>query len=110
MVTQTQCSPSHLAPMAGDWPRGARTARFGSGTRRRSRNRPPGKVFTLTGHTDEVRSVAYSADGRWLASAGDDRLSDSGTRPTAGQCTRCGDILADLGARFQPRRPPNRFG
>jgi WD40 repeat protein/serine/threonine protein kinase len=30
------------------------------------------ELTTLTGHTEEIRSVAFSADGRWLATAGDD--------------------------------------
>ncbi len=34
---------------------------------------------TLSGHEDDVRSVAFSADGRWLASGSAGELSNSGT-------------------------------
>jgi len=29
---------------------------------------------TLTGHSDEVNSVAWSSDGKWIVSGSDDKL------------------------------------
>lgn len=34
---------------------------------------PPSEVMTLRGHTDAVNGVAYSYDGKYIASCGDDR-------------------------------------
>ena len=66
--TRTGCTAWPSAPTASAWPRPARTRRCGCGTRR-----PASEALTLKGHTDGVRSVAFSPDGKRLASASADQ-------------------------------------
>ncbi len=61
------------APTAGGWPRAAilrigRRARCGSSTWTTGR-----RIFTLRGHTSNVTSVAFSPDGRRIATSSFDR-------------------------------------
>ena len=67
--TTARSPPSRSAPTAAPSPRPATTARSSSGTPR-TRVQPRA---VLKGHTDEVRAVAFSPDGRRIASAGLDR-------------------------------------
>ncbi len=58
-------TPSPSRPTAGRSPRRARIGSSTSGTRR-----PACEVASLTGHETGVRDVAFSPDGRFLASVG----------------------------------------
>ena len=67
-ATPTRSARSPSVPTALGWPRQDPTVRSASGT-------PPSvnPLATFSGHTDQVRSVAFSPDGRTLASASNDR-------------------------------------
>ena len=56
--------PWPTAPMDAGWPPAVTTARAPVEQRRTSRSEP----HVLRGHKERVRSVAFSPDGRWLAS------------------------------------------
>jgi len=61
------------------------------------------QVCTLTGHSDFVRSVAFSADGKRVISGSDDKLVKIWNSKTGaevgnpGECTRCCDVFLAFG-------------
>ena len=63
-ATPTRSSPPRSRPTARRWPRPATTGWSSSGTWR-----PARKIRTLKEHTDAVHAVAFSPDGKTLASA-----------------------------------------
>ena len=66
--TRTRCGPWRSARTARRWPRGAATGRSSCGTWRPARSRPLSR-----GHTSRCRSVAFSPDGKTLASGSNDK-------------------------------------
>ena len=77
-ATRTSSSRSGSAPTAGGWPPAAiRSSRSGT-------SRPAACKTTFTGHTDQVKALAVSADGKTGSSrAASTRPSGSGTSPRA---------------------------
>jgi WD40 repeat protein len=56
------------------------------------------QVCTLTGHTGEVNTVAFSADGTWVVSASDDKLvkiwdAATGAEVSSFVGVRCGEAM-----------------
>ena len=66
---------------------------------------------TLKGHSDSVMSVAFSPDGRRIASASDDQDGEGlGRRLRTGDAHAQGTHRLRLWRGVQPRRPPHRLG
>ena len=85
-ATPAGCTRWRSARTGGGSPPPARTGRCGCGTRP-----PAAELATLTGHTSGVYAVAFSPDGRRLATASDDgtvRLWDPATGSRAGHPDR----------------------
>jgi len=70
---------------------GVLPGRQGTGLRQRGRHGPDlgratGRLTaTMKGHTDSVNGIAFSRDGKLLASAGDDQTFSCGTSPRRGK-------------------------
>ena len=63
------------------------------------------RLLTLAGHTDKLWSVAYSPDGKWLATASSDRHGPDLGRRDRGACARrCSTPTASARSRSAPTR------